>query len=76
MDEYQTYLIKCTPTEYEKYKDQLRKAINFNELDTLEIQNNIWIVLQLTSKEYGIIKKLCDMFELTISLDGDIIKAI
>lgn len=70
----QTYLVKCKSNQYYKYQNSFNfttKNGKPNTVDTMQLLDNMWILLDLNKEEFTMMKKRCDGLGLKIALKAD-----
>ena len=70
----QTYLVKCKFNQYPKYKNSFNfttKNGKPNVIDTIQLLDNMWILLDLNKEEFIMMKKRCDGLGLKIAVNAD-----
>lgn len=70
----QTYFVKCKSNQYYKYKNSFhftRKNGNPNVMDTMQLLDNTWVLLDLNKEEFNMMKDRCHQHGLKIALKAD-----
>ena len=70
----QTYLVKCKSNQYYKYKNSFTftsKNGKPNTIDTMQLLDNMWILLDLNKEEFMMMKNRCDGLGLKIAVNAD-----
>lgn len=70
----QTYFVKCKSNQYYKYQNNFkftRKNGQPNTMDTMQLIDNIWVMLDLNKDEFIMMKERCTKMGLKIDLKAD-----
>lgn len=68
----QTYFVKCKSNQYnENHFRFTRKNGKPNIIDTMQLIDNMWIILDLNTEEFMMMKDKCHRLGLNIALKAD-----